>query len=112
MTVPIGSWKISFQVNLESAGAGSGDVSTEMGAALSTASTSASDPDLHGDAILEATETVSGNLTLQVPVYRTKTISVVAATPYYLNGQAQNSTNLFFRGDRGSTVLMAVCDYL
>lgn len=108
INIPIGVWDVSYQVTL--GGWRTSFTATAQKVTLSTANNSESDPDLTGYTDQEGPTSVN---TLRTRVYVTKTIDLVANTPYYLNAKSDNTNSeIEFRGELAKTIIRARCAYL
>lgn len=109
LSVPIGCWNLSYFVNGEVVDTGATAVSINV--TLSTANDSASDAELITSIYIGG---ASGSLVSWNPMNRSKIITVTSKTPYYLNAMSglAGMNTIYFRGEKGSTIIRAICAYL
>ena len=108
LSVPIGSWKLSFLANVDIDDASASTPQFRL--TLSTANNSESDA-----AMTAAAHVVLNAGTRQgLAVYREKHVLLAAKTSHYLNIMTPTASvdNLNIRGDIGTTVISATCAYL
>lgn len=107
ITVPNGSWELGYKATCEGLCTTSAQLTPHI--ALSTSSSSVSDPDFEF-----AMNTVSTTQAILWPVFYRKAVTVTSATPYYLIVQPSGSgtTSAGTRGDLAETVIKAVCAFL
>lgn len=104
--IPVGAWDVHYEAgiysNLSSAG------NARIFSTLSTANNSESDPDFTCFADANAVVSISA------PVFRRKTISLIAKANYYLNLWVDVSSiqNLYVLGAQAKTIIRATCTYL
>lgn len=109
ISIPIGSWRVSYKVLQRAAKAASTLVN--MYTTLSTANNSESDAELTN---LETLGGASGSLVLlTTQICLPKLITVVSKTSYFLNGMSSTTADsIGHRGDAGKTIVKAVCAFL
>jgi len=109
LSIPIGCWNVFYKVNVQINNTGTLIVPKTT---LSTANNSESDIDFS----YQIDMTHSSNfLYMGLAITSiTKIITLTSKTSYYLNGCAGNtgSSQLYFRGDYGTTIIGAVSAYL
>ena len=105
LTIPIGSWNISYKVTAEAYDASGLDKFGKI--TLSTANNTESDASLSAGLR-------SSDIYAWIAAFVENQILLTSKTIYYLNmvDDSGNITTMHFRGDFGTTVIRAVCAYL
>jgi len=108
--IPIGVWNVEYEVNHEAVDASVTAVG-ELLSTLSTANNSESDGEMTVSSYLGG---ASGTLILWQSAYRRKIINLASKATYYLNCKITSTgvSTIYHRGDRGTTIIRAVCAYL
>jgi hypothetical protein len=109
LSVPIGCWNLSYFVNGEVVNTSATAVNINV--TLSTANNSASDAEFLTNIYIGG---ASGTVVGWTPMNRSKIITVTSKTPYYLNAMSDlaGMNTIYFRGEKGSTIIRAICAYL
>ena len=111
ISIPIGCWKVEYDVNLESYDANGNSV--DMYSTLSTANNSESDVDFtsRGQTYLAGT---AREMACSNPVNKSKHLTLNAKTSYYLNAKTAQSAQdaISFAGTVSKTIIRAICAYL
>jgi hypothetical protein len=102
ISVPIGVWNLEYEAILRAYKAAACDASIT----LSTANNSESDNDF--------TCYIYGNPIIIAPCFRKKHLNLTSKTPYYLNIKTDTAsmTDITIQGDKGKTIIRAICTYL
>lgn len=105
ITIPIGVWRVSYQVTIEAFDASS--AGWTVYSTLSTANNSESDSEMSAFGRSTA-------VAVDFPVFRERQLTLTAKTTYYLNSRTGNTNldALHFRNDQVPLVMRAICDYL
>ena len=110
ITIPIGIWKVSYQVDIGADRSSAAGV-TQVQASLSTANNSASDADLTCEARVTADSASYwiGSWTL----FREKILALTTKTIYYLNSKAPATADTLYNFNAASKLIIrAMCAYL
>ena len=103
ITIPIGVWNLDYQTNIYVTKSAT---NLTVKSTLSTANNSESDTTL--------TSAVIGYQAAGAMVSKDKILVLTVKTLYYLNALATDASvdNIDFRGDRGDTIIRAICAYI
>jgi len=110
ITIPIGVWRVSYQVDIAADRSSAAGV-TQVQAALSTANNSASDADLVCEARVTADST--SYWIASWTFYREKFLALTTKTVYYLNSKAPSTADALYNLNAASKLIIrAMCAYL
>ena len=103
LSVPIGSWNVFYEVIAQG-----NDVSTNLQVTLSTTTNTET------DSKVTCSAHQSGENNTQASFFRKKELSLSVKDTYYLlcRSDGDASSNLYFRGDYGDTIIKATIAYL